>query len=116
MHGITSAILTLTGWITLDLPIERGHWNKWVFRNKKDERGIVIRNKARFMLLKHQEIKDPDQSTKFNTVSRHFIGCIKPQEAETLSLALTTRSCVLHEKLKKDKLFNEFYGENILSF
>ncbi|GJV68342.1 retrovirus-related pol polyprotein from transposon TNT 1-94 [Tanacetum coccineum] len=37
-------------WILVDLP--KGHraiGTKWVYRNKKDERGIVIRNKARLV-------------------------------------------------------------------
>ncbi|GKD99245.1 hypothetical protein Tco_1387229 [Tanacetum coccineum] len=35
-------------WILVDLPSrKRAIGTKWVFRNKKDERGIVIRNKAR---------------------------------------------------------------------
>nr|GEW09320.1 putative ribonuclease H-like domain-containing protein [Tanacetum cinerariifolium] len=34
-------------WILVDLPYEKkAIGTKWVFRNKKDERGIVIRNKA----------------------------------------------------------------------
>ncbi|GKF07813.1 putative ribonuclease H-like domain-containing protein [Tanacetum coccineum] len=34
-------------WILVDLPSrKRAIGTKWVFRNKKDERGIVIRNKA----------------------------------------------------------------------
>ncbi|GJT35602.1 putative ribonuclease H-like domain-containing protein [Tanacetum coccineum] len=37
-------------WILVDLPIgKRAIRTKWVFRNKKDERGIVIRNKARLV-------------------------------------------------------------------
>ncbi|GKC14058.1 putative ribonuclease H-like domain-containing protein, partial [Tanacetum coccineum] len=37
-------------WILVDLPIgKRAIGTKWVFRNKKDERGIVIRNKARLV-------------------------------------------------------------------
>ncbi|GJX51355.1 ribonuclease H-like domain, reverse transcriptase, RNA-dependent DNA polymerase [Tanacetum coccineum] len=37
-------------WILKDLPNEkRDIGTKWVFRNKKDERGIVIRNKARLV-------------------------------------------------------------------
>ncbi|GJV40674.1 putative ribonuclease H-like domain-containing protein [Tanacetum coccineum] len=36
-------------WILVYLPIgKRAIGTKWVFRNKKDERGIMIRNKARF--------------------------------------------------------------------
>ncbi|GKF49730.1 putative ribonuclease H-like domain-containing protein, partial [Tanacetum coccineum] len=35
-------------WTLVDLPNgKRAIGTKWVFRNKKDDRGIVIRNKAR---------------------------------------------------------------------
>ena len=34
-------------WVLVDLPKgKRAIGTKWVFRNTKDERGIVIRNKA----------------------------------------------------------------------
>ncbi|GKE74533.1 putative ribonuclease H-like domain-containing protein [Tanacetum coccineum] len=37
-------------WILVDLPSgKRAIGTKWVFKNKKDERGIVIRNKARLV-------------------------------------------------------------------
>nr|GEX57215.1 reverse transcriptase domain-containing protein [Tanacetum cinerariifolium] len=37
-------------WILVDLPYgKRAIGTKWVYRNKKDERGIVIRNKARLV-------------------------------------------------------------------
>ncbi|GJZ27461.1 putative ribonuclease H-like domain-containing protein [Tanacetum coccineum] len=40
-------------WILVNLPIgKRDIGTKWVFRNKKDERGIVIRNKARIEALR----------------------------------------------------------------
>nr|GEX00604.1 retrotransposon protein, putative, unclassified [Tanacetum cinerariifolium] len=40
-------------WVLVDLPKgKRAIGSKWVFRNKKDERGIVIRNKARLMDVK----------------------------------------------------------------
>ncbi|GJT87603.1 putative ribonuclease H-like domain-containing protein [Tanacetum coccineum] len=43
-------------WILVDLPIEkRAIGTKWVFRNKKDERGIVIRNKARLVAQGHRQ-------------------------------------------------------------
>nr|GFC41705.1 putative ribonuclease H-like domain-containing protein [Tanacetum cinerariifolium] len=39
-------------WILVDLPYgKRAIGTKWVYRNKKDERGIVIRNKARLVLV-----------------------------------------------------------------
>ncbi|GJS38773.1 putative ribonuclease H-like domain-containing protein [Tanacetum coccineum] len=38
-------------WILVDLPIgKRAIRTKWVFRNKKDGRGIMIRNKARLVI------------------------------------------------------------------
>nr|GFD27780.1 hypothetical protein [Tanacetum cinerariifolium] len=37
-------------WVLVDLPKgKRAIGSKWVFRNKKDERGIVVRNKARLV-------------------------------------------------------------------
>nr|GEV27095.1 hypothetical protein [Tanacetum cinerariifolium] len=41
-------------WVPADLPKgKRAIGSKWVFRNKKDERGIVIRNKARLVTQSH---------------------------------------------------------------
>ncbi|GJX97990.1 putative ribonuclease H-like domain-containing protein, partial [Tanacetum coccineum] len=40
-------------WILVDFPIgKRAIGTKWVFRNKKDERGIVIRNKTRIEAIR----------------------------------------------------------------
>ncbi|GJT38889.1 putative ribonuclease H-like domain-containing protein [Tanacetum coccineum] len=55
-------------WVLVDLP--KGHraiGTKWVYRNKKDERGIVIRNKARLVAQGHtqEEGIDYDESTKW---------------------------------------------------
>ncbi|GKF65134.1 putative ribonuclease H-like domain-containing protein, partial [Tanacetum coccineum] len=37
-------------WTLVDLPYsKRAIGTKWVYRNKKDERGIVVRNKARLV-------------------------------------------------------------------
>ncbi|GKG47392.1 hypothetical protein Tco_0506877, partial [Tanacetum coccineum] len=33
-------------WILVDLPGKKAIGTKWVYRNKKDERGVVVRNKA----------------------------------------------------------------------
>ncbi|GJX39378.1 putative ribonuclease H-like domain-containing protein [Tanacetum coccineum] len=43
-------------WVLVDLP--KGHraiGTKWVYRNKKDEMGIVIRNKARLVAQGHTQ-------------------------------------------------------------
>ncbi|GKD99098.1 putative ribonuclease H-like domain-containing protein, partial [Tanacetum coccineum] len=48
-------------WILMDLPIrKRAIGTKWVFRNKKDETGIVIRNKARLVAQGHRQEKGID--------------------------------------------------------
>nr|GEZ52406.1 ribonuclease H-like domain, reverse transcriptase, RNA-dependent DNA polymerase [Tanacetum cinerariifolium] len=46
-------------WTLVDLPKDK--WaigTKWVFRNKKDERGIVVRNKARLIAQGHTQEED----------------------------------------------------------
>nr|GEY11825.1 ribonuclease H-like domain-containing protein [Tanacetum cinerariifolium] len=43
-------------WILVDLPYgKREIGTKWVYRNKKDERGIVVRNKARLVAQGHTQ-------------------------------------------------------------
>ncbi|GKE66981.1 putative ribonuclease H-like domain-containing protein, partial [Tanacetum coccineum] len=52
-------------WILVDLP--KGHraiGTKWVYRNKKDERGIVIRNKARIVAQGHTQEEGIDYNEK----------------------------------------------------
>nr|GEX70724.1 copia protein [Tanacetum cinerariifolium] len=55
-------------WVLVDLPHrKRAIGTKWVFRNKKDERGIVVRNKARLVAqgqtheegIKYEEVFAP---------------------------------------------------------
>ncbi|GJT88587.1 putative ribonuclease H-like domain-containing protein [Tanacetum coccineum] len=58
-------------WILVDLPIgKRAIRTKWVFRNKKDERGIVIRNKARLVAQGHRQEEGIDYEEVFAPVAR----------------------------------------------
>ncbi|GJY77713.1 putative ribonuclease H-like domain-containing protein [Tanacetum coccineum] len=58
-------------WKLVDLPIEkRAIGTKWVFRNKKDERGIVIRNKARLVAQGHRQEEGIDYEEVFAPVAR----------------------------------------------
>ncbi|GKB11834.1 retrovirus-related pol polyprotein from transposon TNT 1-94 [Tanacetum coccineum] len=58
-------------WIPVDLPNEKkAIRTKWVFRNKKDERGIVIRNKARLVAQGHRQEEGIDYEEVFAPVAR----------------------------------------------
>nr|GEU42472.1 hypothetical protein [Tanacetum cinerariifolium] len=58
-------------WILVDLPYgKRAIGTKWVYRNKKDERGIVIRNKARFVAQGHTQEEGIDYEEVFTPVAR----------------------------------------------
>nr|GFA93135.1 hypothetical protein [Tanacetum cinerariifolium] len=58
-------------WILVDLPCgKRAIGTKWVYRNKKDERGIVIRNKARLVAQGHTQKEGIDYEEVFSLVAR----------------------------------------------
>ncbi|GJS12406.1 putative ribonuclease H-like domain-containing protein [Tanacetum coccineum] len=68
-HPITNVVGDV--WILVDLPIgKRDIGTKWVFRNKKDERGIVIRNKARLVAQGHRQEEGIDYEEVFAPVTR----------------------------------------------
>nr|GEX41860.1 putative ribonuclease H-like domain-containing protein [Tanacetum cinerariifolium] len=55
----------------VDLPNEkRAIGTKWVFRNKKDERGIIVRNKARLVAQGHTQEEGIDYEEVFALVAR----------------------------------------------
>nr|GEW21284.1 hypothetical protein [Tanacetum cinerariifolium] len=53
-----------------DPPVTQIIGTKWVFRNKKDERGIVVRNKARLVTQGHTKDKGIDYEEVFSPVAR----------------------------------------------
>ncbi|GJY02108.1 putative ribonuclease H-like domain-containing protein [Tanacetum coccineum] len=60
-----------TFWILVDIPNgKKAIGTKWVFRNKKDERGIVIRNKARLVAQGHRQEEGIDYEEVFAPVAR----------------------------------------------
>ncbi|GJS42424.1 putative ribonuclease H-like domain-containing protein [Tanacetum coccineum] len=58
-------------WTPVDLPKgKRAIGTKWVYRNKKDERGIVVRNKARLVAQGYTQEEGIDYDEVFAHVSR----------------------------------------------
>nr|GEZ75959.1 hypothetical protein [Tanacetum cinerariifolium] len=58
-------------WILVDLPYEkRAIGTKWVYRNKNDERGIVIKNKSRLVAQGHTQEEGIDYEEVFAPVAR----------------------------------------------
>ncbi|GJY81013.1 putative ribonuclease H-like domain-containing protein [Tanacetum coccineum] len=58
-------------WTLIDLPKDK--WaigTKWVFRNKKDKRGIVVKNKARLVAQGYTQEEDIDYEEVFAPVAR----------------------------------------------
>ncbi|GJX45860.1 putative ribonuclease H-like domain-containing protein [Tanacetum coccineum] len=58
-------------WTLVELPNrKRAIGTKWVFRNKKDERGIVIRNKARLVVQGYAQEEGIDYDEVFSPIAR----------------------------------------------
>ncbi|GJR36904.1 putative ribonuclease H-like domain-containing protein [Tanacetum coccineum] len=58
-------------WTLVDLPNgKRATRTKWVFRNKNDKRGIVVRNKARLVAQGYTQEEGIDYDEVFATVAR----------------------------------------------
>ncbi|GJS69890.1 retrovirus-related pol polyprotein from transposon TNT 1-94 [Tanacetum coccineum] len=58
-------------WILVDLPLgKKAIGTKWVYRNKKDERGVVVRNKARLVAQGYKQEEGIDYDEVFAPVAR----------------------------------------------
>ncbi|GJZ87428.1 putative ribonuclease H-like domain-containing protein, partial [Tanacetum coccineum] len=57
--------------LPIDLPYgKKAIGTKWVYRNKKDERGVVVRNKARLVAQGHRQEEGIDYDEVFAPVAR----------------------------------------------
>nr|GEW45796.1 putative ribonuclease H-like domain-containing protein [Tanacetum cinerariifolium] len=85
-------------WVFVDLPHgKRAIGTKWVYKNKKDERGIVVRNKTR--LVAHEEGIDYEEVFALIYVDNIIFG------------ATNKDLCKSFEKLMKDKFQMSSVGE-----
>nr|GEU76052.1 putative ribonuclease H-like domain-containing protein [Tanacetum cinerariifolium] len=58
-------------WILVDLPFgKKATWTKWVYMNKKDEMGVIARNKARLVAQGHRQKEGMDYDEVFATAAR----------------------------------------------
>nr|GEW52056.1 retrotransposon protein, putative, unclassified [Tanacetum cinerariifolium] len=58
-------------WILVDLPFgKKAIGTKWVYRNKKDEKGVLVRNKARLVAQGHRQEEGIDYDEVFALVAR----------------------------------------------
>ncbi|GJX23185.1 putative ribonuclease H-like domain-containing protein, partial [Tanacetum coccineum] len=58
-------------WILVDLPYEKkAIGTKWVYRNKKDERGVLVRNKVRLVAQGHRKEEGIDYDDVFAPMAR----------------------------------------------
>ncbi|GJY19052.1 putative ribonuclease H-like domain-containing protein [Tanacetum coccineum] len=114
-------------WTLVDLPNgKRAIGSKWVFRNKKDERGIVIRNKRKIdtsritptptqrrwdnyiegeieeecMYVNHQDLKIQTFLIEYTRLKKHYMDYIKLLELEvkTASTPMETQKPLLKDE------------------
>ncbi|GJZ41098.1 putative ribonuclease H-like domain-containing protein, partial [Tanacetum coccineum] len=58
-------------WVLVDLPFgKKAIGTKWVFRNKRDQRSIVVKNKARLVAQGHRQEEGIDYDEVFAPVAR----------------------------------------------
>ncbi|GJT38115.1 putative ribonuclease H-like domain-containing protein [Tanacetum coccineum] len=71
MHEELLQFKLLNVWTLVDLPKgKKAISTKWVFKNKKDKRGIVVRNKARLVAQGHRQEEGIDYDEVFAPVAR----------------------------------------------
>ncbi|GJY80477.1 putative ribonuclease H-like domain-containing protein [Tanacetum coccineum] len=93
-------------WTLVDLPNgKRAIGTKWVYRNKKDERGIVIKNKARLVAQGYTQEEGIDYDEVFAPVARIeairlFLACASFKDFVVYQMDV--KSAFLYGKIEKE--------------
>nr|GEW96646.1 retrovirus-related Pol polyprotein from transposon TNT 1-94 [Tanacetum cinerariifolium] len=67
-------------WTLVDLPHgKKAIGTKWVYRNKRDHRGIIVRNKARLVAQGHRQEKGIDYDEKIDVKSAFLYSTIEEE-------------------------------------
>ncbi|GJY12341.1 retrovirus-related pol polyprotein from transposon TNT 1-94 [Tanacetum coccineum] len=106
-------------WILVDLPYgKKAIGTKWVYRNKKDERGVVVRNKARLVAQGHRQEEGIDYDEVFAPVARLEAIRIFLAFASYKGLIvyqMDVKSAFLYGKIDEEVYVSQPPGSKILS-
>ncbi|GJY52395.1 putative ribonuclease H-like domain-containing protein [Tanacetum coccineum] len=101
-------------WILVDLPPGKKTIRlKWVYRNKKDKRGIVVRNKARLVAQGHRQEEGIDYDEVFAHVARIeairiFLACASYMGFTVYQMDV--KSVFLYETIDKEVYVTQHPG------
>nr|GEW87126.1 putative ribonuclease H-like domain-containing protein [Tanacetum cinerariifolium] len=105
----------LNVWTLVDLPPgKRAIRTKWVYRNKRDQRGIVVRNKARLEVQGHRQEEGIDYDEVFAHVAR--IEAIRLFLAYASFMDFTVYQMDVKSAFLYDIIEEEVYFSQPLSF
>ncbi|GJW45152.1 putative ribonuclease H-like domain-containing protein [Tanacetum coccineum] len=100
-------------WVLVDLPYgKKAIGTKWVYRNKKDERGVVVRNKARLVAQGHRQEEGDKTMMRFCSVAR--FSEILSYPSESLKGRGTIDKTLFIKKDKHDIILVQVYVDDII--
>nr|GEU98510.1 hypothetical protein [Tanacetum cinerariifolium] len=85
--------------------LQEGHWNIWIYKKKKYERGIMIRNKARLVAQGYTQEEGIDYDEVFAPVARIkairlFLACASFKDF--IVYQMDVKSTFLYGRIKKE--------------
>nr|GEV11664.1 retrovirus-related Pol polyprotein from transposon TNT 1-94 [Tanacetum cinerariifolium] len=104
----------LNVWTLVDLPHgKRPIGTKWIYRNKRDQRVIVVRNKARLVAQGHTQEKGIDYDEVFTPIAR--IEAIRlflayPSFMDLTVYQMDVKSAILYDTIKEEVYVSQPLG------